>query len=161
KTELATKRFVAWYMGRNPYDSVAVATYSDTMAEDYGGDVRAIMASPQFKQVFPGFKLRRGSTSKSNLEAAEGGRAVLGGAGGALTGRGAHCFPAGTMISTTAGDIPIEHLPMYATSVNVLSYNRHTGQIVEKGIQAFAARKATRLYRVTTASGRVVTATGD
>lgn len=90
KTELATKRFVAWYMGRNPYHSAAVATYSDTMAEDYGGDVRAIMASSQYKQVYPGFKLRRGSTSKSNLQTAEGGRAVFVGAGGALTGRGAH-----------------------------------------------------------------------
>lgn len=92
KTELATKRFVAWFMGRNPYESVAVATYSDTMAEDYGGDVRAIMSSSQYKQVFPGFKLRRGGAAKSNIQTEKGGRAVFVGVGGALTGRGASCL---------------------------------------------------------------------
>lgn len=90
KTELATKRFAAWYHGRHPNHDIAVASYSDTMAEDMGADTRAIMTSPQYKQVFPGFKLRRGGTSKSNIQTVEGGRAVFVGKGGALTGRGMH-----------------------------------------------------------------------
>lgn len=90
KTELATKRFVAWYLGRNPFDNVAVATYSDTMAEDYGSDIRFIMLSPAYKQVFPTMKLRRGGAAKSNIQTEKGGRAVFVGVGGALTGRGAN-----------------------------------------------------------------------
>lgn len=90
KSELATKRFVAWYLGRNPTDNVAVATYSDTMAEDYGSDIRWIMNSTQYKQVFPGFKLRKGGQAKSNIQTEPGGRAVFVGVGGALTGRGAN-----------------------------------------------------------------------
>lgn len=89
-TELATKRFAAWFMGRNPQQDLAVASYSDTMAEDMGADTRAIMSTPQFKQAFPAFRLRRGGTAKNNIQTDRGGRAVFVGRGGALTGRGAN-----------------------------------------------------------------------
>lgn len=89
KTQLATKSFTSWFMGRNPYENVAITTYSDTMAEDYGADIRHIMGSTQFKQVFPNFRLRRGGASKSNIQTEAGGRVVCVGVGGALTGRGA------------------------------------------------------------------------
>ncbi|MEC5291582.1 phage terminase large subunit [Aurantimonas sp. C2-3-R2] len=88
-TQLATKSFVAWYLGRNPTDNVAVATYSDTMAEDYGSDIRWLANTANYKQVFPAFKFRRGGMSKSNIQTEKGGRAVFVGVGGALTGRGA------------------------------------------------------------------------
>jgi predicted phage terminase large subunit-like protein len=90
KTELATKRLAAWYHGKHPNHDIAVASYSDTMAEDMGADTRAIMSTTQYKQVFPNFRLRRGGTAKSNIQTVEGGRAVFVGKGGALTGRGMH-----------------------------------------------------------------------
>ena len=90
KTELATKRNAAWISGRHPEWSVAVASYSDTMAQDFGADTRAILTSPTFKQVFPDYKLRRGGTAKDNIQTVKGGRLVFVGRGGALTGRGAH-----------------------------------------------------------------------
>lgn len=89
KSEIATKRFTAWFSGRNPMENVAISTYSDTMAEDYGADIRAIMGSPQFKQVFPRFRLRKGGAAKANIQTEQGGRIVCVGVGGALTGRGA------------------------------------------------------------------------
>jgi hypothetical protein len=89
KTQLATKSFTAWFMGRNPYENAAITTYSDTMAEDYGADIRHIMGTPQFKLVFPNFRLRKGGASKSNIQTEAGGRVVCVGVGGALTGRGA------------------------------------------------------------------------
>ena len=90
KSELATRRLAAWFSGKHPEKNVAVAAYSDAMANDFGGDVRAIMGTPQFKQVFPAHKLRRGGNAKDNLETVQGGRMVFVGRGGALTGRGAH-----------------------------------------------------------------------
>lgn len=90
KTELATKRLAAWFSGRHPEWDVAVASYSDAMAEDFGADTRAIIHSPQHKQVFPNHKLRKGGTSKSNLQTDRGGRLFFVGRGGALTGRGMH-----------------------------------------------------------------------
>lgn len=90
KTQLATKNLGAWISGLHPEWDLAVASYSDTMAEDFGADTRAIMVSPRFKLAFPEHALRRGGTSKSNIQTDRGGRLVYVGRGGALTGRGAH-----------------------------------------------------------------------
>lgn len=90
KTELATKRFAAWVSGKHPEWDIAVASYSDTMAQDMGADTRAILTSPQHRQVFPGYRLRRGGNAKDNIQTDRGGRIVFVGRGGALTGRGMH-----------------------------------------------------------------------
>lgn len=90
KTELASRRFVAWYMGRNPRKQMIFTTYNQTFAEDGGGKVREIMNSPEYKLVFPETKLKRDSQSREKLETANGGGIMFFvGAGGALTGRGA------------------------------------------------------------------------
>lgn len=88
KTQLSTKSLTAWVSGKFPEWDIAVASYSDTMAEDMGADTRAIMATKQFKQVFPGHALRRGGNAKNNIQTDRGGRLVFVGRGGALTGRG-------------------------------------------------------------------------
>jgi predicted phage terminase large subunit-like protein len=90
KTELATKHLAAWYAGKHPEHDVAVASYSDTMGADMGADTRAILSTPQFKQVFPAYKLRKGGSAKDNIQSVDGGRLVFVGKGGALTGRGMH-----------------------------------------------------------------------
>lgn len=90
KTELATKRFAAWYAGRHPEHDVIVSAASDLLAEDFGGDTRAILTSPQFRQVFPQYQLRKGGTSKSNIQSDKGGRMVFVGRGGTVNGRGAN-----------------------------------------------------------------------
>lgn len=90
KTQLSTKSLSAWVSGLFPNWDIGVASYSDTMAEDMGADTRAIMLSPQFRQAFPTHKLRRGGSSKSNIQTDQGGRMVFVGRGGALTGRGMH-----------------------------------------------------------------------
>lgn len=92
KTELATKRMAAWFSGKHPELDIAVASYSDTMAHDMGADTRAIMATSQFKQVFPAHRLRRGGNAKDNIQTTMGGRMIFVGRGGALTGRGANCL---------------------------------------------------------------------
>lgn len=90
KTELATKRLAAWYSGKHPEQDIIVAAAGDNLATDFGGDVRAIMSSPQFKQVFPNHKLRRGGTAKDNIQTVNGGRLIFAGRGGQINGRGAH-----------------------------------------------------------------------
>ena len=94
KSELTTRKFPAWYVGRNPLDNVAVSSYSDTMAQDFGRDVRGNIQLAQFKQVFPSVKLMPGSAASDRLQVESkgqrGGTLVFVGRGGALTGRGAH-----------------------------------------------------------------------
>lgn len=90
KSEQVSRRFPAWYVGRHPSESVIVSTYSDTFAEDFGGEVRGIMQSPAYKQIFPNVRLIRGGTAKDKLETTQGGKLFFVGRGGGLTGRGGH-----------------------------------------------------------------------
>ena len=64
------------------------ATYNEEFAGDFGADARAIMESPQYRQVFPHFKFRKGGASKSRIQSVNGGMAVFVGRGGSITGRG-------------------------------------------------------------------------
>lgn len=89
KTELAGKRFPAWFVGRDPYRYVAVCTYNQPFADGYGKAVRGIMRSPSYKQVFPNVNLAKGSQSSSAMETEEGGALYFLGRGGTITGRGA------------------------------------------------------------------------
>jgi predicted phage terminase large subunit-like protein len=88
KTQLATKGLAAWASGRRPDWDIAIASYSDTMATDFGADIRAFLTSKQHQQAFPLHRLRRGGTAKDNIQTEQGGRMVAVGRGGALTGRG-------------------------------------------------------------------------
>ena len=89
KSELASRRFPAWFMGKDPYRQVIFATYNADLAQDFGRSVREIMRQPAFQQVFPGCKLRTGSQSSDKLQTEEGGLANFVGVGGGLTGKGA------------------------------------------------------------------------
>lgn len=89
KSRLATRSLAAWYAGRHPDHDIAIGTYSDQLAGDIGGDIRAIMSSPQFKQVFPEYKFRKGGYAKDNIQSSLGGRIMCVGRGAGLTGRGA------------------------------------------------------------------------
>lgn len=90
KTQLGTKNYTAWLSGRHPEWDIAVGSYSDAMAEDFGSDIRAILQSAPHKQAFPKYALARGGESKTNIVTNRRGRLVFVGRGGALTGRGAN-----------------------------------------------------------------------
>jgi predicted phage terminase large subunit-like protein len=89
KSELASRRFPAWFMGKDPYRQVLFATYNADLAMDFGRSVREVMRSPAFQQVFPGCKLRTGAQSSDRIQTEEGGIAGFVGVGGGLTGKGA------------------------------------------------------------------------
>lgn len=100
KSELATRRLTAWYTGRHPEHDVIVAAASDTLATDFGADVRNIITSPRYRQVFPSYRLRRGGTAKDNIQTDQGGRLVFAGRGGTINGRGAHLLLIDDLIRT-------------------------------------------------------------
>lgn len=91
KSQLTSRMFPAWFLGRDPYRHVILTSYNDQLAEDVGRDVRATIKSPMYQQVFPTCVLRKGSQASDRIQTAEGGLAVFVGAGGTITGRGADC----------------------------------------------------------------------
>lgn len=88
KSELASKRGVAWFLGRDPYRQVIFATYNETVAGDTGRALREILNSDEHKAVFPDCSLARGSQSADRLMTTWGGGIVCVGRGGAVTSRG-------------------------------------------------------------------------
>lgn len=90
KSEKASKRFPAWYLGRNPKRQIIAASYNSDLAGDFGREVRNIVASPEFNDVFPGGGLRQDSRAADRMNTTKGGAYFAVGVGTATTGRGAH-----------------------------------------------------------------------
>lgn len=92
KSELASRRFPAWAIGRNPLWQFITATYSGDFAADFGREVRNIVDSGLYQNVFPDVTLRPDSKAANRWNTSSGGTYVAAGVGGPLTGRGAHVF---------------------------------------------------------------------
>lgn len=90
KSELASKRFPAWCLGRNPTRQIIAASYNSDLASDFGRHVRNIVAEPEFGQVFPNVGLAADSQAANRMNTNHGGAYVAAGVGTAVTGRGAH-----------------------------------------------------------------------
>lgn len=92
KSELCSRRMPAWFMGRDPTRQIIFATYNQTFAEDFGGQVREIIGLPQTQLVFPELRLKTDSRSRERMETTGGGTLFFAGADGSVTGRGADLF---------------------------------------------------------------------
>lgn len=90
KSELASRRFPAWYLGRHPSSQLIAATYSGDFALDFGRDVRAIVQDERYSNLFPDVQLAQDSKAANRWHTTDGGVSVYVGVGGPITGRGAH-----------------------------------------------------------------------
>lgn len=88
KTQLCTKNFAAWISGRNPSKDIIVTTYNGDFAKDFGKEIRAILQSPRFRQVFPDYELRSDSKNSEHIVNKDGGNLYFLGRRSATTGRG-------------------------------------------------------------------------
>ncbi len=88
KTELASKKFMAWYSARHPEQSLVFGTYNETFAGDIGRAVRTNIQSPEHQLAFPHHLLKDGSEAAQRLETTAGGQLSFVGRGGTITGRG-------------------------------------------------------------------------
>lgn len=95
-SELVSKRFPAWYLGRNPHKRFIAASYSATLAERFGKQTRDLIDSSSFKAVFPEVILKKGSQASDQWDLSimngndiiDGGGYICAGVGGSITGFG-------------------------------------------------------------------------
>lgn len=90
KSELASRRFPAWYLGRHPDRQVITTTYAGEFAQDFGRDVREIVSSEEYQRLFPQVALAADSAARGRWHTNAGGVYFAVGVGGPITGRGAH-----------------------------------------------------------------------
>jgi predicted phage terminase large subunit-like protein len=88
KSELASRRFPAWFMGRNADKQIIAASYNSDLANDFGREVRNIVDAPEFRALFD-VTLAQDSKAANRWHTNTGGMYVAAGVGTAITGRGA------------------------------------------------------------------------
>lgn len=88
KSELASRRFPAWFLGRNPTKNIIGASYNSDLANDFGRNVRNIVASREYSALFE-TRLAEDSRAANRWNTSDGGAYVAAGVGTAITGRGA------------------------------------------------------------------------
>lgn len=100
KSELVSRRFPPWVLGRNPDWSVILTSYGADLAEELSGDARGLVQSEEYQEVFglesavdprDAVELEKGRKALSHwrIQGKRGGMRAVG-VGGAITGRGAH-----------------------------------------------------------------------
>ena len=171
KSELVSRRFPAYALGRYPDMTFIATSYANDLASSINRDVQRVIDSPEYGQLFPGTSLFgkniRTTAYGSYLRNSDifeivnhRGAYKSAGVGAGVTGRGGECFPAGTLVATNAGPVCIENLNHCTSTVKVLSFKQGVG-LEWKSLEGWRRVQAAGLYRVTTASGRVVEATAD
>jgi len=157
KSELSSRRFPAWYLGRNPSKQIIATTYGHDLASDFGRDVRNIIKSGEYSKVFK-TELRADSQSANRWHTDADGVYVATGVGGSITGRGANCFPAGTMVSTSCGSVDIADIER---GMLVSTCNPGSDTIKYRKVLATRCSSADRLIEIRTTTGKLVRATPD
>lgn len=152
KSELITKRLPVYWLERNPQDDVIVAAYNADLAQNFTMDSMDI-----YKARNPG-EVR--SESREEWTTIYGGSVRPVGVGSGVTGRGCECFPAGTLVQTEVGALDILALVQLQCKPKVYAFDHETGQIVLRRIVATREKVSRDLYRITTASGKSIRATG-
>lgn len=92
KSEQMSRGGPAWLVGRRPHRNIMFGTYNQDFANEFGDDVRAVIQSHAYRQVFPRVELRTGSKAKDHMVTTAGGKLSFLGRGGSGTGRPADIF---------------------------------------------------------------------
>lgn len=88
-SEIGSKTFPAWYLGRNPKHEVIACSYSGDLAKDFSRKVRGLIDEEKYQTVFP-TRLSKNSTAVEKWLTEQGGGFTAAGVEGPITGRGAH-----------------------------------------------------------------------
>jgi predicted phage terminase large subunit-like protein len=79
----------AWFLGRNPKLKIIQATHNTELAVRFGRKVRDLIATPDYRTVFPDTELKADDKAAGRWGTAAGGEYFAAGVGAAMTGRGA------------------------------------------------------------------------
>jgi len=90
KSELASRRFPPLYLGHYPDRQFISVSASADFAADFGRDVRNIIASQEYLNLFPETTLSDDSSAKNKWHTSQGGVYISAGVESQIMGRGAH-----------------------------------------------------------------------
>lgn len=88
KSELVSVRLPAYWLGREPGVRIAISSYAATLAEYKSSEIKSVMLTDAYQQIFPQTALRSKRSSTSFWRTTAGGTLWAGGVGGPITGHG-------------------------------------------------------------------------
>ena len=68
KSELSTRMFVPYLLGKDPERKVAVVTFGDDLSKSFNRDIRTYLSSPEYRALYPNLSLGNKSGELSTLE---------------------------------------------------------------------------------------------
>jgi len=91
KSSLASEKFPAWWLGKNPNGAVIVVSYALSLAEKFSKTVRSTLDLPAYRAIFPNVRIKRDSNRADDWLLETGIRSSFRavGVGGGVTGHGA------------------------------------------------------------------------
>lgn len=143
KSELASRSFPAWHLGRNPRHEIIACSYNVSLAMTFSKKVKEVLQDPTFHPVFdirldPNNQSAEEWALDRSIDRSHAGGYVAAGVGGGITGKG--CFSLDTTVQTRRGIIPMCQLQV---GDFVLAYDHETEQPIFAPILAVhAARHA-------------------
>ena len=90
KSELGSRSFPGWHLGRYPEHEFIGCSYGSDLANGFSRKVRDMVRDPSYSAVFEDTRINRESQSVENWLTTKGGGYAAAGVGGPITGRGAH-----------------------------------------------------------------------
>jgi hypothetical protein len=91
KTDIATKAFIPWYLGRNPTENAILLCHTMPLAKDYGSHIRRVIADNEIhRQIFPEVKISSTNHANDFFMLNRGGAFYAFGMEGGITGRRAN-----------------------------------------------------------------------
>ncbi len=113
KTELVSRCFPTYLLGRHPNWDIIAVTYSQDRANEVGQDVRKIVEDARYQELFPDSVPRKDANRIDGYRTAKGGSYRAVGAGGAITGSNANVILMDDMIkSEEEAESPTERKKM-------------------------------------------------
>lgn len=153
KSESVTVRYAAWRLERDPSTRIILGAYNES---------QALLYSRKIKRIVSGrVPLAPGTRRIDDWETTEAGGLRSVGVGGGVTGRGANCLPAGTLVRTDRGDVDISHLVRLHSQYRVLVFDHSAGRYGWRKIIATRESLADELTELETSGGRKVRATSE
>jgi len=124
KSDFVTKRFTAWYLGKNPNHDVIISAYGALLAEDFSASIRDMMRTENYQNLFPGVRIAADAKAKSNwritVKKEKRGHVIAAGIGGQSTGRRANLYviddPVKNIMEAVSPVIMSKHFDWYRTS---------------------------------------------
>ena len=160
-SELASIRFPAWHLGHHPEHEIINCGYNLDLPMKFSRKVREQLRDKAYLAMFPESQLDAESQSVEAWNTTAGGGFTAAGVGGGITGKGAHCVPAETLIHTEHGLMTADTLYRYNGQIQVWSFDHESQKFVLRPVVAMQRKLGSAIVALSTESGRTLRCTED